>query len=97
MQCPRAAEMPTRRPVKLPWPTVTAMRLMGRGIRLPASLMTRAIIASRLRPCPRTSGCVSLAMDHSQLGIEHRGGASCERSIDGQDEHMCQISEISSQ
>ena len=49
---PRAAEIPTRKPVKLPGPTVTAMRLSSLNSERAAS-MTRAINGMTASACPR--------------------------------------------
>ena len=57
---PRAAEMPTRRPVKLPGPVVTAMRSRLANS-IPAWSITRAISGMMASACPRTIGSVSLA------------------------------------
>src|SRR4051812_25247845 len=55
---PRAAEMPTRSPVKLPGPVVTAMRSISRNS-TPASSMTLAISGISASACPRAIGRVS--------------------------------------
>jgi hypothetical protein len=57
---PRAAEMPTRKPVKLPGPVVTAMR-SRLAKSMPAWSITRAISGITASACPRTIGSVSLA------------------------------------
>jgi hypothetical protein len=57
---PRAAEMPTRRPVKQPGPVVTAMRSIA-AKSTPAWSITRAISGMIASAWPRTIGSVSLA------------------------------------
>ena len=57
---PRAAEMPTRRPVKLPGPVVTAMRSSAEN-GMSACCMTRAISGISASAWPRTIGSDSLA------------------------------------
>src|SRR5262249_18225902 len=52
---PRAAATPTRRPVKLPGPIVTAMRSSSTNS-IPASLMTAAISGTRASAWPRAIG-----------------------------------------
>ena len=57
---PRAAESPTRKPVKLPGPVVTAMR--SRPLKaMPDAFMTRAISGIRASAWPRTIGTLRLA------------------------------------
>src|SRR4051812_6631574 len=58
---PRAADSPTRRPVKLPGPVVTAMR--SRPAKpMPDCLMTRAISGISASACPRFIGSDSRAI-----------------------------------
>ena len=83
---PRAAEMPTRRPVKLPGPTVTAMRLRS------ANSQRRRVHHARdqrhhgfgvaARHGERFAG-----QDRATLRIEHGGRAGAERGIDGENAH----------
>ena len=56
----RAAATPTRNPVKLPGPTVTARRSSSRNSSR-ASLITRATSGISASACPRTMGIDSLA------------------------------------
>src|SRR5882672_11371997 len=57
---PRAAAIPTRRPVKLPGPTVTAMRSRSENSQRPASI-TRAISGITASAWPRAMASDSLA------------------------------------
>jgi hypothetical protein len=57
---PRAAEIPTRSPVKLPGPTVTAMRSSSANSQ-PAASITRAISGIRASACPRSIAVASNA------------------------------------
>src|SRR3954465_12857838 len=57
---PRAAEMPTRKPVKLPGPTVTAIRSRSANSQRAASI-TRAIIGITASAWPRSMPTDSLA------------------------------------
>ncbi len=57
---PRAADMPTRKPVKLPGPVVTAMRSISEKVS-PARSITRAISGISASAWPRTIGSDSWA------------------------------------
>ena len=83
---PRAAAMPTRSPVKLPGPVVTAMRSSAANSS-PARSMTRAISGISASAWPRTIGSDSRAEIAALLGVEHGGRAGFERGIDGKDTH----------
>ena len=83
---PRAAEMPTRSPVKLPGPTVTATRSSSREFDRAASI-TRAISGISASAWPRTMRQRFAREDRALLGIEHGGRAGVERGIDGKDAH----------
>ena len=83
---PRAAAMPTRRPVKLPGPVVTAMRSSA------AKSSRRCVHDARDQRHQR----LGVAARHRQrfarddravLGVEHGGRAGLERGIDGEDAH----------
>src|ERR1700722_12771214 len=58
---PRAADSPTRSPVKLPGPVVTAIRSRAANAR-PACLITRAISGIRASAWPRFIACDSCAI-----------------------------------
>ena len=58
---PRAAEMPTRSPVKLPGPVVTAMRSSAANV-VPALRMTRSISGISASAWPRIIGSDSLTV-----------------------------------
>jgi hypothetical protein len=82
---PRAAAMPTRMPVKLPGPVVTAMRSM-RGNGMSALRMTRRDqrhqrfgVAAQHRQRLRSPAAA--------LGVEHGGGAGLKRGIDREHTH----------
>ena len=87
---PRAAEMPTRRPVKLPGPVVTAMRSSAAKSR-PARSITRAISGISASAWPRTMGSDSRARCRRLPGVEHGGRAGLERGIDGKDTHVSTV------
>ena len=82
---PRAAEMPTRRPVKLPGPVVTAMR----------SSAENAMSAWRMTRRDQRHQRFGVAAQHRQrfarhraaLGVEHGGGAGLKRGIDREHTH----------
>src|SRR5271168_1922410 len=57
---PRAAAMPTRRPVKLPGPVVTAIRSISENVKFAASI-TRFRSGIRASACPRVIGRLSPA------------------------------------
>ena len=82
---PRAAEMPTRRPVKLPGPVVTAMRssVGERDLGLAHDALDqrhqRLGVAAQHRQRFARHGAV--------LGVEHGGGAGLKRGIDGKHTH----------
>src|SRR5882757_3168126 len=57
---PRAAERPTRNPVKLPGPVVAAMRSSASNA-TPEAFITRAISGIRASAWPRFIGCDSCA------------------------------------
>ena len=83
---PRAAEMPTRSPVKLPGPVVTAMRSSCGERQLRPRAITLAISGISASAWPRTIGSDS-ARQHAVLGVEHGGGAGFERGVDGKHTH----------
>ena len=58
---PRAAEMPTRSPVKLPGPVVTAMRSRSANS-MSAAFITRAMSGITASAWPRVMARVSLAV-----------------------------------
>ena len=83
---PRAAEMPTRKPVKLPGPVVTAMRSSA------AKAMPDCLHDARDQRHQRfgMAALHRLRFLRDQLagvGVEHGGGAGIERGIDGEDQH----------
>ena len=82
---PRAAERPTRNPVKLPGPVVAAMRSSAANA-TPDAFITRAISGIKASAWPRFIACNSCAM-HACAGVEHGGGAGIKRGIDGEDQH----------
>ena len=83
---PRAAERPTRSPVKLPGPVVAAMRSSAEN-GSPDCFMTRAISGIRASAWPRLIGLRFLRDQLAGVGVEHAGGAGVERGIDGEDQH----------
>ena len=83
---PRAAESPTRKPVKLPGPVVTAMRSSAAKA-MPDSFITRAISGISASAWPRFIGCDSCAISWLASVSSTRGGAGVERGIDGEDQH----------
>ena len=83
---PRAAESPTRNPVKLPGPVVTAMRSSS------AKAMPDCLHHARDQRHQRfgMAALHRLRFLRNQLagvGVEHAGGASVERGVDGENEH----------
>src|SRR5258708_1777765 len=83
---PRAAERPTRKPVKLPGPVVTAMRSSDANL-MPDSFMTR----DQLHQGFGVAALHRLRFLRDQLagvGIQHAGGTGIERGIDGEDQHV---------
>ena len=83
---PRAADRPTRKPVKLPGPVVTAMRSSA-AKPMPDAFMTRAISGIRASAWPRFIGLRFLRDDLARVGIQYGGSAGVERRIDGEDQH----------
>ena len=83
---PRAAAMPTRKPVKLPGPTVTAMRSSSEKSRR-AAFMTRWISGISASAWPRVIACDFLRNDTASGGVEHGRGAGFERGVDGEETH----------
>ena len=83
---PRAAERPTRNPVKLPGPVVTAMRSSA------AKAMPDCFHHARDQRHQRfgMAALHRLRFLRDQLacvGVENGGGAGIERGIDGEDQH----------
>ena len=83
---PRAAESPTRKPVKLPGPVVTAMRSRS------AKAMPDCFDDARDQRHQRFGmaalhGLRFLRDQLAGLGVEHAGGAGIQRSVDGEDQH----------
>ena len=84
---PRAAESPTRNPVKLPGPVVTAMRSSDE--KADASLLDDARDQRhqgfRMAPFHRLR---FLREQFARIGVEHGGRAGVQRGIDGKDQHI---------
>ena len=83
---PRAAESPTRSPVKLPGPVVTAMRSSA------ANAMPACLDDARDQ---RHQGFGMAALHRLRflrdqlagVGVEHARGAGIQRGVDGEDQH----------
>ncbi len=81
---PRVADIPTRSPVKLPGPVVTAMRSRSANS-MSARSITRATSGISASAWPRAMGSVSLAVMMPRC--EHGGRAGFESGVDGKDAH----------
>src|SRR5262245_1882797 len=77
---PRAAAIPTRNPVKLPGPTVTAMRSRSES-RSAAWFMTRARSGIRASACPRAMAMLSCANTRSGVSMTPAAQTSSAVSI----------------
>ena len=83
---PRAAESPTRKPVKLPGPVVTAMR--SRAAKRDAGLLHDARDQRHQRFGMAALHRLRFLRDQlAGVGVEHAGGAGIQRGVDGEDQH----------
>ncbi len=83
---PRAAESPTRSPVKLPGPVVTATR--SSAAKAMPDLLHDARDQRHQRFGMAALHGLRFPRDHlAGLGIEHARGAGIQRGIDGEDQH----------
>ena len=82
--------MPTRKPVKLPGPTVTAMRSSDVKARS-ADCITRAIIGISASAWPRFIRSDLLRKQLAGVGVENGSRARLQRGIDGKDQHRISL------
>ena len=83
---PRAAESPTRSPVKLPGPVVTAMRSSATKA-TPDAFITRAISGISASAWPRFIGCDSCAISLPSSVSSTPAAQASKCGIDGEDQH----------
>ncbi len=77
---PRAAESPTRSPVKLPGPVVTAMRSSATKA-MPDAFITRAISGISASAWPRFIGCDSCAIRFAGVPVSSTAAAQASRAV----------------